>query len=102
MMTVHPQKIDLEVFELEEFRLWTHSQGDYLVRDVIQTSEGYALLNVYIGQDDQSPILITSTSDDHDFEVAVITGYQTLMLTREDFARAEVIPATAVHPAIFH
>lgn len=32
----------------------------------------------------------------------MITGYKTLMLTREDFARGEVIPASALHPAIMH
>ena len=83
-------------------RIWTYTQGDYLVRDVIETIDGYAVLNVYVGADDTSPILITSTSDDHDFDVGMIAGYKALVLTREDFARAEVIPAPRLDAALMH
>src|SRR5262249_39716004 len=64
--------------------------GDYLLKGVVKTEEGYGIFEVYLNAQGKSPIQ-ASTSSTHDFSLDTIVSSKTVSLPYENIADVQIV-----------
>ena len=70
-------------------RIRTYTEGDYALKKVAKTEDGYGVFEVHLSARGDAPI-IASTSDTYDFDFEMAFGSMTVTLPYENIADVNI------------